>query len=165
VLPEVDSRGVTYRRACAEDEPGIRAALTHANMHLVPSPEMPELRLENYFVAEIGGEIIGCAGYTILPNGTGKTTLMTVVPAYRGWGIGRRLQELRMDAMRRLGCRVVITNADLPETIAWYQRNFGYREVGSLMKEHTFGSPAIDRWTTLEADLEAWYRKRCGPTL
>jgi ribosomal-protein-alanine N-acetyltransferase len=61
-----------------------------------------------------------------------------------------------MRAMREAGCRTVTTNADLPETIAWYERWFGYRKVGTLAKVHEFGDPQRDHWTTLECDLEAW---------
>jgi hypothetical protein len=61
-----------------------------------------------------------------------------------------------MRAMREAGCRSVTTNADLPDTIAWYKRNFGYREVGTLAKVHEFGDPQRDHWITLECDLDAW---------
>jgi hypothetical protein len=63
------------------------------------------------------------------------------------------LQELRMEKMREAGAKRVITNADRPETIAWYKRHFGYREVGETPKLHEFGLPDVDHWTTLEADL------------
>jgi hypothetical protein len=74
--------------------------------------------------------------------------------------VGERLQELRMASMRELGCKTVITNADQPATIAWYKRKFGYGEVGSVPKLHEFGEPSVDRWTTLEADLERWAELR-----
>jgi catechol 2,3-dioxygenase-like lactoylglutathione lyase family enzyme len=54
---------------------------------------------------------------------------------------------------------VVVTNADLPDTIAWYKRKFGYREVGRLAKLHEFGSAERDSWTTLEADIEHWHAR------
>jgi ribosomal protein S18 acetylase RimI-like enzyme len=111
-------------------------------------------------VAEAEGEIVGVAGFKVLPDGTGKTTLMAVDPRYRGRGLGRRLQEMRMEALLERGCTRVVTNADRPATIAWYQRRFGYRVVGSIAKLHVFGDPEIDRWTTLEADLEEWAARR-----
>ena len=58
-----------------------------------------------------------------------------------------------MTLMREAGATRVITNADRPETIAWYKRHFGYREVAEVPKLHEFGLPDVDRWTTLEADL------------
>ena len=65
-----------------------------------------------------------------------------------------------MEAMLESGCTRVVTNADRPGTIAWYQRKFGYKAVGNLAKLHEFGDPNIDHWTTLEADLEAWAAAR-----
>ncbi|HEY6770967.1 MAG TPA: hypothetical protein VI035_00800 [Solirubrobacterales bacterium] len=47
--------------------------------------------------------------------------------------------------MRSAGATRVITNADRPETIAWYKRHFGYREVGEVAKLHEFGLPDVDR--------------------
>ena len=132
--------------------------LAVANFHNIPSPEMPELALSHCFVAELDGAVVGVAGYQRLADGRGKTTLMAVREEVRGLGIGQRLQELRMVALRELGCDVVVTNADLPPTIAWYKRKFGYREVGTLTKLHPFGSADRDSWVTLEADIEPWYQ-------
>jgi predicted N-acetyltransferase YhbS len=146
---------VEYRRAEEPDREGVFAVLRSANFDRVPSPEMPDLDLDAGFVACDGRSVVGFAGYRVVAAGTGKTTLMAVLPAYRGLGVGRRLHELRLDAMRALGCTTAVTNADLPETIAWYKRNFGYREVGTLRKLHAFGAPEVDRWTTLELDLAA----------
>lgn len=129
-----------------------------ANFHAIPSPEMPELDLSHCFVAALDGAMVGVAGYRRLPDGRGKTTLMAVREEARGLRIGQRLQELRMVAFRELGCHVVVTNADLPATIAWYKRKFGYREVGTLKKLHPFGSADHDTWVTLEADIERWYQ-------
>jgi N-acetylglutamate synthase-like GNAT family acetyltransferase len=144
---------IKYRRAVTDDREAMLRVLRCANFHHVPSPEMPELDVPCFFVAEDGGRLVGVAGYKVTGDGRGKTTLMAVEQEYRGAGVGQRLQELRMDAMRALGCTSVVTNADRPPTIEWYKRKFGYREVGTLAKLHEFGDPAVDRWTTLEAPL------------
>jgi ribosomal-protein-alanine N-acetyltransferase len=149
-----------YRRAVEGDRDAVLRVLECANFHRIPSPEMPELDLERFFVAEDRGTIVGVAGFKVTSDGAGKTTLLAVEPAYRGRRVGERLQELRMEEMRRLGCTTLTTNADRPPTIAWYKRKFGYREVGSVAKVHEFGDPTVDRWTTLEADLEAWAEAR-----
>ena len=59
----------------------------------------------------------------------------------------------RYEQAREAGAQRVVTNADRPSTIAWYQRHFGYRRVGEVRKLHEFGLPDVDRWTTLEASL------------
>lgn len=160
-VPPVDTPP-SYRRGQASDEGAVFRVLRFANFHDVPSPEMPSLDLTAMFVAEVGGLVVGAAGWALLPDGRGKTTLMAVDPAYRRYGIGARLQTLRMQVLRAAGCRVLVTNADLPDTIAWYERKFGYRKVGTLPKLHAFGDPAVDHWTTLECDLDAWAARAEG---
>lgn len=151
-----DRERVSYRRAKSSDKGGVLRVLEMANFHHIPSDEMPELDLDRFFIAESDGVVVGVAGYKVLGEGRGKTTLMAVDPSYRGLGIGQQLQELRMQELLRAGCRIVTTNADLPQTIDWYIRHFGYRKVGILAKLHEFGDPSIDQWTTLEADLVEW---------
>lgn len=162
-VPGSGQRPVAYRRARASDRAAVFRVLATANFDDVPSPEMPQLDLERFFVAESEGRIVGVAGYTILEDGRGKTTLMAVDPEHRGRGIGGNLQKLRMLEMRRKGCSSVVTNADRPETISWYRRKFGYRAVGRIEKLHEFGAPDVDHWTTLEADLDHWYRELYEP--
>jgi ribosomal protein S18 acetylase RimI-like enzyme len=143
----------TFRAALPTDYDSILRVLAFANFDNIPSPEMPSFELDRCFVAEMDQRLVGVAGFTLLGDGRGKTTLMAVDPGYRRYGIGRTLQEMRMEEMRRLGCRSVVTNADIPETIAWYKKHFGYRESGTLPKLHAFGDPHVDHWTTLEAEL------------
>ncbi|MGH2925773.1 MAG: GNAT family N-acetyltransferase [Solirubrobacterales bacterium] len=138
------------------DRPAVLRVLETANMHRVPSPEMEDFDIGTWHVAVIDDEIVGVAGFRLLetPDGpVGKTTLLAVDPEARGHGIGMALQEFRMELMREAGATRVITNADRPETIAWYERHFGYRRIGELPKLHEFGLPEVDRWTTLEASL------------
>jgi ribosomal-protein-alanine N-acetyltransferase len=139
-----------------ENIPEILEIMKTANMHYVPSPEMPELDWKCFFVARVEGKIIGAAGYKILSSTEAKTTLMTVHPDFRKHGIGRLLQERRMLAMCDQGIKTLITNADIPETIAWYKKYFGYREIGKLRKIHEFGRSDVDEWTTLQTDLVEW---------
>jgi len=153
-----DEPGFRIRPArLPDDRPGIVAVLETANMHRIPSPEMDDLDVGRWYVAADGDQIVGVAGFRILRGEdgiAGKTTLLAVDPERRQEGIGRALQELRMDLMRDAGARRVVTNADRPETIDWYRRHFGYRIVGEVPKVHEFGLREVDRWTTLEASLE-----------
>jgi len=122
-------------------------------MHHIPSPEMGPLDDKCFIVAEQAGKLIGAAGYTFLSPDVGKTTLMAVHPDYKNKGVGITLQTCRMQILRNAGCVKIITNADRPETIAWYKRKFGYSEIGKLPKIHPFGLADVTEWTTLEADL------------
>lgn len=143
-------------RASSEDWPAILRVLKTANMHHIPSEEMPELDLSRCFVARQGERVIGLGGYKMLPDGRGKTTLLVVLPEFRDHGIGHALQVRRMEAMEGEGAKKVITNADDPSVISWYKRHFGYREVGKLRKLHEFGLVDVDHWTTLEMDIRKW---------
>ncbi len=143
-------------KARPEDRPRIFELLEQANMHHIPSPEMPEVSWNNYFAARLDGEVVGFSGYKILSATEAKTELMVVDSKCRGLGVGFKLQERRMEDMLSRGLRTLTTNADLPATIAFYKRYFGYIEVGKLAKEHEFGDPGIDQWTTLRTDLVAW---------
>lgn len=153
---------VMIEKAKEEDKADIFRLLKMANMHNIPSPEMPELTYENYYVAKMGGKLVGFCGYKILSKTEAKTELMVVDPAYRGFGIGYKLQAHRMRDMGSKGIRILTTNTDLPETITWYKKNFGYKEVGILKKFHEFGDPKIDTWTTLQVDLGSWQQTQKG---
>lgn len=128
-------------------------------MHHVPSAEMAELDLDCFFVAEEKGAIVAAAGYRVLGEGRGKTTLLGVLPEWTGRGLGARLQDLRLEAMAAAGVHTVTTNADRPETIAWYKRRYGYREVGRVEKQRPFGLVSVAHWTTLELALDRWARQ------
>ncbi len=130
------------------------------NMHHVPSEEMEELDISCFFVAEIDDIVVGASGYKLLLNNHGKTTLLGVLPAYNGKGIGKVLQDARLKAMYDLGVKTVITNADRPKTIKWYKKHYGYKDIGSIKKIHSFGDDLIDSWTTLEMDLEGYMQRK-----
>ena len=150
----------TIERARPEDQADILEVMRNFNMHRVPSPEMPALDLSRFFVARLGGRIVGAAGYTMLSPTEGKTTLLGVNPELSGLGIGKALQAARLEAMHALGAKTVLTNADVPETIAWYKKHFGYREIGRLKKLHSFGLENVDHWTTIRMDLDRYMRER-----
>ena len=148
------------RHAREEDVAEILAILETVNMHEVPSPEMPELDWRTFFVAHCDGRMVGAAGYKLLSTTEAKTTLMAVLPEFRRDGVGRALQTRRMEAALEKGARTLVTNADIPETIAWYKKHFGYVEIGRLKKLHPFGRLDVDEWTTLRTDLVTWSAAR-----
>lgn len=147
-------------RAQAEHRPAIMRLLEQANMHYIPSQEMPELTYENYFVAMVDGQVVGFCGYKVLSTAKAKTELMVVDKEHRGEGIGYALQVYRMEDMLQKGIQTLTTNTDLPATIRWYKKFFGYKEIGTLKKFHEFGDPTIDQWTTLQVDLREWTATR-----
>ena len=150
----------TIEKAKEENRTDIFRLLKQANMHYIPSEEMPGLTYENYFVAKNDGNVVGFCGYKILSERYAKTELMAVDEQYRELGIGYALQVRRMEDMLNKGIHKVMTNADLPDSIHWYKKHFGYKQVNKLKKLHEFGDPNIDEWATLEVDLIKWNNER-----
>ena len=153
---------VIIEKAKQQDRAAILAILKQVNMHYIPSQEMPELTYENYFVARINGKVVGFCGYKILSKTEAKTELMAVDMSCRGKGIGYSLQLRRMEDMLEKGIEILTTNADIPETIEWYKKNFGYKEIGKLKKYNEFSRPDIDHWTTLQVNMLEWNKTRKG---
>lgn len=151
---------VTIEKLQEEDKPQVMALLEQANMHYIPSPEMPSISWGNYFVARLDGQVVGFAGYKMLSATEAKTELIVVDKSCRGTGLGIILQTRRMEEMVAHGAQSLITNCDRPEIIEWYKEYFGYQEIGRLKKEHEFGDSSIDSWTTLRVDLRQWAADR-----
>jgi len=139
------------------DRDGILRVMRPFNMHHVPSVEMEELDLSRFFVARMRGEIVGAAGYKLLSPGHAKTTLLGVLPEFSGLGVGKDLQHKRMEVMHQAGVKTLTTNADRPDTILWYKKHYGYRQVGTLKKLCPFGLEHVDHWTTLQTDLDEYF--------
>lgn len=78
------------------DWPGMLCLLQTANLHHIPSPEMPGLALETTFVARNGEGLAGIGGYKMTCPNAAKTTLLAVHPNYLSSPIGQQLQERRM---------------------------------------------------------------------
>lgn len=138
----------------------ILAVLKPWNMHHIPSVEMEMIDFDTFFVAKIDGRIVGVSGYKILDKYHGKTTLLAVFPEFQGSGIGKALQDKRLEAMHDAGIKKVTTNADRSDIILWYKKHYGYKEVGKLKKIASFGLDDKDYWTTLQMDLEAYFQNK-----
>lgn len=158
-MPQSDSVNdqqprIVLRRPVAADWQAILEVLETVNYHHIGGQEMPSFPLEDCFVAEIDGEVVGVAGYRILDDKTAKTTLMAVRPQWRKAGIGRRLQAERMDYLRQQGIRELYTNCDDEQTIAWYEKHFGYERTGQrIHKVEPFGLLDKHEWITLKCNL------------
>jgi len=130
------------------------------NMHHVPSAEMEMIDFETFYVAKIDNRIVGVCGYKLLSKDSGKTTLLAVYPELQGSGIGKALQDIRLEAMHKAGMKKVTTNADRSDIIVWYKKHYGYYEVGKLKKIASFGLDRVESWTTLEMDLEHYMTQK-----
>jgi 3-keto-5-aminohexanoate cleavage enzyme len=150
---------VTIRKMKSDDMQGVMGILAEWNMAPIkadaniPAPERDRIEIDNTFVAELQGQIVGTCGYYILNETHAETASLAVDPEFLGCGIGFQLQEARLREMRKRGIRHLRTESDRPEVIHWYINKFGYRMTGTNPKKHAFGHPGRDFWTILELDL------------
>ncbi len=150
---------IVIRKMVEDDLASVMAILRSWNMapraptDETPDPERSSIDVGNGFVALVGERVIGACTYIIHASVVAETASLAVNPGYKGKGVGYRLQMARLEEIRRRGCHKVRTEADRPETIAWYKRKFGYKEVGTNPKKHAFGLSDVDHWTVLELDL------------
>ena len=148
-------------KAGQNDLEAILKVMEPWNMHHVPSVEVDALDLDSFFVARTSeGKIIGASGYKILSADEGKTVLLGIYPEFQGLGIGKALQNRRLKAMYELGVKFVTTSSDLPETIIWYKKHFGYEVIGTLEKLCSFGLDSVDHWTILRMDLQQFFKTK-----
>lgn len=150
---------VRIRKMRPDEVPAARAILEAWNMaprEEEADAERSEIRVENSFVAEDDGRVVGTASYIVHGPEEAETASLAVDPDHRGRGIGARLQRARLEEMHDRGIRTVRTETDRPATIAWYVEKFGYEKVGTAPKKHDFSLEDVDEWTVLELDLEAW---------
>jgi N-acetylglutamate synthase-like GNAT family acetyltransferase len=150
--------GVAIRKMTESDLPAAMQLLRRWNM--APrtgdaSAERSGIVIDHSFVAESEGKLVGIASYLLHSSELAETASLAVDPDYRGLGLGYRLQQARLDEMRARGIKRLRTEADRPETIAWYIQKFGYRVVGTNPKKHSFSLPDVDHWTVLELAIQA----------
>ncbi len=149
------------RKMVATDYDGVMSILSQWNMAPVeassdiPVPERSRIEVDNTFVAEIQGALVGVSSYIMLDGTHAETASLAVDPDFLGCGIGFQLHEARIREMRQRGVLHVRTESDRPDVIHWYQARFGYRVTGKNPKKHSFGDPQRDHWTVLELDLDS----------
>lgn len=86
-----------------------------------------EIDLQNAFVAVHVGKIVGFSHYKHLQEDTAKTTLITVLPEYRGLDLGKDLQVARMKEANQKGYKKLITFCESPNIVKWYIKHFNYK--------------------------------------
>jgi len=134
----VNKSSYRIRFARPEEIPAITELMRPYNMHHIPSPEMGPLDYKCFIVAEQNGRLLGAAGYTFLSDDVGKRRSWPCVPTAPVWGWAGNCKP---DACRFCAASAAsksLTNADRPETIAWYKQHFGYRENREIAQDSLF---------------------------
>ncbi|HYC17223.1 MAG TPA: GNAT family N-acetyltransferase [Pseudolabrys sp.] len=154
---------VMLRKLSDNDLPRVIEILSYWNMApveptaTVPVVETTGLEPERTTIAIVRHKIVGVASYIVLDNGWAETVSLAVDPAWRGHGIGEKLQIARLKEMKKIGIQNVKTESDRPEVIGWYIRKFGYRVAGTSPKKHDFCRHDVTHWTVLNLDLRKWH--------
>jgi N-acetylglutamate synthase-like GNAT family acetyltransferase len=151
---------IIIRKMQDADRGRVIEILEHWNLaprQQLPNPESTGLDTPGApFVAEIDSRIVGCASYILHPGRRAETGSLAVDPAFRGLGVGAKLQHARLAELKALGILSIFTETDRPEVIDWTVRKFGFRIAGTRRKSHAFSLEDIDHWTVLELDLTQW---------
>lgn len=146
--------------ALPQDRDEIINVLMPWNLHHIPSPEADEIEFSCFFVAKVQGKIVGVSGYKLLGDNAGRTRSLAVYPEFQGTGIGKVLQDTRLEAMYSAGVTKVYTDIDRPETILWYKKHYGYKEIGQRKKRSKHGSLDTDFAAILELDLDMYMKNK-----
>ena len=158
-----DMKSFAVSRATVTDVPRMLDILSQWNMkptpasNEVPDPERTKIDVDCCFVARSGNDVVGVASYIIHSDTLAETASLAVDRRYTGQGIGSSLQMARMTDLWKRGIRTLRTEADRPETVAWYKKHFGYKEIGHNPKKHAFGLLDVEEWVVLECDLGAFF--------
>lgn len=146
--------------ASPNDRDEILNVLRPWNMHRIPSVEAEEIDFKCFFVAKIANKIVGVAGYKLLSEDKGKTRLLAVYPELQGTGIGKALQDARLEAMFAVGVTTVLSYPDRTEIIVWYKKHYGYIEIGKRKKLSDHSLTNVNYTQVLELDLIKYMKNR-----
>ena len=127
-------------------EPVVSIFRSNIPKYFGPSEEtglrefLSDTRSEDYFVAELDGDIIGAGGIALNDDNTVSLCWGMIRADYLGQGLGRQLTEFRLEkARQKFGDRPLVVSTS-QHTQGFYER-FGFR-----LTDHTpdgFG-PGID---------------------
>ncbi len=151
---------IRIRKMAQEDLLAAIEILSKWNMApMEPSPEIPfpersSINVENSFVAVDQEKIVGMSSYIVHSSDLAETASLAVDPAYKGKGVGYKLQVARLNEMKSKGIATLRTETSRPETIKWYLKKFDYKIVGKVKKRHSIGPRDIDFKTILELNLQ-----------
>ena len=89
-----------------------------------PTPETLASQEARFFVVGLGGEVVGCGGFTVLDDGAGELKRFFVEPGFRGRGVGRALLQAVEDAAAAEGVELLRLETGVwsSEAIHLYER-------------------------------------------
>ncbi|MFC6998509.1 GNAT family N-acetyltransferase [Rufibacter roseus] len=120
----------TIREYTASDKPMVLHLLRLNTPEYFSPEEEPDLdhylehEIEQYFVVEVEGEVVGCGGYNFSEDLTvGKISWDIIHPDYQGRGVGGQLLRFRIDRLKELKHVQVISVRTSQLVYKFYERN------------------------------------------
>jgi amino-acid N-acetyltransferase len=136
------ARRATIRDARMDDVEAIHALVTEFSRQEFMLPRSrSELydSLRDFEVAEVGGEVVGCAALSIVWEGMAEIQSLAVRDGYQRRGIGRRLVKACLAEARRLGALKVFALTAVP---AFFER-MGFSYVPRETLPHKIWSDCV----------------------
>jgi amino-acid N-acetyltransferase len=119
---------VTVRRARTSDVPAVKGLVdAYAERGILLRKNTITLYedVQEFWVAEIGGEVVGCGALHVLWEDLGEVRTLAVDPRWRGRRIGERLVDRLLAAARELGLQRIFV---LTFEVVFFERH-GFSEI------------------------------------
>ena len=119
---------IAVRRARTADVPAMRRLVelfASERILLAKAPVQYYEDVQEFFVAELDGGVVGCAALHVLWEDLAEIRSVAVDPAAQGHGIGSQLVTRVLEVARELGIERIFV---LTFEVAFFER-FGFREI------------------------------------
>lgn len=105
--PDQPVDSLTVRRARTSDVPAVKALIDIYAGKILLEKNLVNLyeAVQEFWVAELGGEIVGCGALHVLWADLGEVRTVAVHPKVRGKGVGHRVVAKLLEVARELHLR------------------------------------------------------------
>ncbi len=124
-----------FRKAKPSDAAAIQKLVNfYADRGLLLSLSLNKLydNIRDFWVCEVGGEVVGCAALHITWEDLAEIRSLAVAPEWRGRGIGRRLVELCLEEAKSFDIRRVFV---LTYQVEFFKK-LGFEEIDKSLLPH-----------------------------
>jgi amino-acid N-acetyltransferase len=102
--PNLDTAGLVVRRARTSDVPAIKALVDIYAGKILLEKNLVTLyeAVQEFWVAELGGEVVGCGALHVLWADLGEVRTVAAHPKVRGMGVGHAVVSHLLEVAREL---------------------------------------------------------------
>ncbi|WP_197696704.1 MULTISPECIES: amino-acid N-acetyltransferase [Mycobacterium] len=122
-----ESGEVVVRRARTSDVPAIKTLVDIYSGKILLEKNLVTLyeAVQEFWVAELGGELLGCGALHVLWSDLGEVRTVAVHPKVRGQGVGHAIVDKLLDVARELRLERIFV---LTFEVEFFSRH-GFREI------------------------------------